>query len=73
VTTDSKHSKAVYANIVQQRFEAERPNQLWTSDIIYVCTKESWIYLAVVLDVFSRMIVGWSLQATLQKQLVLAA
>jgi putative transposase len=63
----------VHAIIVQQRFEAERPNQLWTSDITYLWTKEGWMYLAVVLDVFSRMIVGWSLQATLQKQLVLAA
>jgi putative transposase len=63
----------VYVNIVQQRFEAERPNRLWTSDITYLWTKEGWMYLAVVLDVFSRMIVGWSLQATLQKQIVLAA
>lgn len=73
VTTDSNHNKPVYANLVQQRFEAERPNQLWTSDITYLWTREGWLYLAVILDIFSRMVVGWSLQATLQKQLVVTA
>ena len=73
VTTDSSHGKPVYANIVQQRFETERPNRLWTSDITYLWTKEGWMYLAVILDVYSRMIVGWSLQSTLQKRLVLDA
>jgi putative transposase len=73
VTTDSNHNKPVYANIVQQRFEAERPNQLWTSDITYLWTREGWLYLAVILDIYSRMVVGWSLYATLQKQLVVTA
>jgi putative transposase len=73
VTTDSHHKKAVYENIVGQRFEADRPNQLWTSDITYLWTKQGWLYLSVILDVYSRMIVGWSLQATLQKRLVLDA
>ncbi len=73
VTTDSNHNKPVYANIVQQRFEAERPNQLWTSDITYLWTREGWLYLAVILDIYSRMVVGWSLYTTLQKQLVVTA
>jgi len=73
ITTDSKHNKPVSANIVQQRFEAERANQLWTSDITYLWTMEGWMYLAVILDVFSRMVVGWSLHATLHKQLVVTA
>jgi putative transposase len=73
VTTDSKHNKPVHANIVQQRFEAERPNRLWTSDITYVWTKEGWMYLSVILDVYSRMVVGWSLQLRLHKRLVLDA
>ena len=73
VTTDSNHNKPVCANLVQQRFEAERPNQLWTSDITYLWTMEGWLYLAVILDIFSRMVIGWSLHATLNKQLVLTA
>jgi putative transposase len=73
VTTDSSHGKPVHANIVQQRFEAERPNRLWTSDITHVWTKEGWMYLSVILDVYSRMVVGWSLQARLHKRLVLDA
>jgi len=72
-STDSNHNKPVYANIIQQQFETERPNQLWTSDITYLWTREGWLNLAVILDIFSRMVVGWSLYATLQKQLLVTA
>jgi len=73
VTTQSKHDRPVAANLVNRAFIAQRPNQLWTSDITYVWTKEGWIYLAVILDVFSRSIVGWSLSVRLTAELVVSA
>jgi len=73
VTTHSKHKKPVAANLVKQEFVAQRPNQLWTSDITYVWTKEGWLYLALILDVFSRYIVGWALSTRLTAELVLSA
>jgi len=71
VTTDSGHNQPVAANLVKQRFEADKPNRLWSSDITYIPTKEGWLYLSVVLDVYSRRIVGWSMKRQLTKELVL--
>lgn len=73
VTTNSKHTKVVSENLVKQEFHAERPNQLWTSDITYVWTKEGWLYLALILDVCTRMIVGWSVSARLTSGFVVEA
>lgn len=73
VTTQSKHTKVVSENLVKQEFHAERPNQLWTSDITYVWTKEGWLYLALILDVCTRIIVGWSVSSRLASELVVAA
>jgi len=73
VTTDSGHNKPVAANLVNRRFEAEKPNRLWSSDITYIWTNEGWLYLSVVLDVYSRRIVGWSMTRRLTKELVLEA
>lgn len=73
VTTNSKHKKSVSANLVKQEFVAQHPNQLWTSDITYVWTKEGWLYLAVILDVFSRNIVGWAVSARITAELVVSA
>lgn len=60
VTTNSNHKLPVAPNLVNQNFVAERPGDLWTSDITYIWTAEGWLYLAVVLDVCTRAIVGWS-------------
>ena len=60
VTTNSKHKLPVAPNLVNQNFVAERPGDLWTSDITSIWTGEGWLYLAVVLDVCTRAIVGWS-------------
>lgn len=60
-------------DLVQRRFRARRPNQLWLADVTYVPTEEGWLYLAVVLDVFARLVVGWAMEARLNSQLVLAA
>jgi transposase InsO family protein len=60
-------------DLVQRRFTADRPNALWLADVSYVPTDEGWLYLAAVLDVFSRHVVGWAMDARLSSQLVLAA
>jgi len=70
VTTDSNHSKPVAPDLIEQDFSAEEPNQKWTSDITYVWTDEGWLYLAVVMDLYSRAIVGWSMSRRMTQQLV---
>lgn len=73
VTTDSKHDLPVAPNLVEQDFSSPAPNRLWVSDITYVWTLEGWLYLAIILDVFSRQIVGWSMNQRMTKDLVLNA
>lgn len=70
VTTDSRHSLPVAPDLVQRRFNPEAPNQLWCGDITYIATDEGWLYLAAVIDLFSRQVVGWSLQPHMQTSLV---
>ncbi len=70
VTTDSKHSLPIAPNLLQRDFTASAPNQVWTGDITYIATDEGWLYLAVVLDLFSRQVVGWSMQPHMQSSLV---
>ena len=70
VTTGSKHKLPIAANLLQRNFTAAAPNQVWTGDITYIATDEGWLYLAVVLDLFSRQVVGWSMQAHKQSSLV---
>ena len=60
-------------DLVQRQFTADRPNALWLADVTYVPTEEGWLYLAAVLDVFSRYVVGWAMDARLNSQLVLTA
>lgn len=70
VTTDSRHSLPVAPDLVQRRFNPEAPNRLWSGDITYIATDEGWLYLAGVIDLFSRQVVGWSMQAHMQASLV---
>lgn len=70
VTTDSKHGLPVAPELVQRRFNPPQPNQLWCGDITYIQTGEGWLYLAAVIDLFSRQVVGWSLQPHMQTGLV---
>ena len=58
---------------MNQQFEAHSPNAIWTADITYIWTQEGWLYLAVILDLFSRRIVGWSMGPSLQRTLVIDA
>jgi len=69
-TTDSAHDLPVAPNVLNREFEADAPNQKWVTDITYVPTDEGWLYLAVVLDLFSRRIIGWSMASTLCTGLV---
>lgn len=72
-TTDSDHRLPVAENVLNREFTANAPNQRWVSDITYIPTREGWVYLAVVIDLFSRMVVGWSLSATMTSRLVVDA
>jgi transposase InsO family protein len=70
VTTDSKHHLPVAPDLVQRRFVPAAPNLVWSGDITYLSTDEGWLYLAVVLDLHSRQVVGWSLQPHMHTALV---
>ena len=73
VTTDSDHSQPVAENVLGRDFQTTAPNQKWTADITYIPTREGWLYLAVVMDLFSRRIVGWSMSASLAATIVIDA
>lgn len=73
VTTDSRHSDPVAPNLLKQQFEAAEPDQKWLTDITAIWTQEGWLYLAAILDVCSRRIVGWSMSQQRDEQLVRAA
>ena len=70
VTTKSDPSKKPAPNLLEQNFEAEAPNQKWTSDITYIPTREGWLYLVIILDLFSRKVVGWAMNKTMTAKLV---
>jgi transposase InsO family protein len=72
-TTDSAHSLPVADNLLDRQFEAQGPNERWLSDISYIPTREGWLYLAVVEDLYSRMVVGWSMAETMTSRLVVDA
>ena len=72
-TTDSSHDLPVAENLLDRDFVAERPNQKWVTDITYIWTLEGWLYLAAVLDLFSRRIVGWSMADHMRTDLVMQA
>ena len=73
VTTHSKHSFPVAPNHLGRDFCAQGPDQVWVSDITYLRTRQGWEYLATVMDLYSRRIVGWSMQPTLERSLTLSA
>lgn len=73
VTTNSRHQLPVAPNLLEQQFHAEAPNRIWASDITYIHTGEGWLYLAVVLDVYSRQIVGCAMGRHITSQLVIDA
>lgn len=72
-TTNSRHNKPVADNLVRQRFNVDEPNKVWAGDISYVATDEGWLYLAVVIDLYSRKVIGWSMDKRMTRQLVIDA
>jgi putative transposase len=72
-TTDSKHSLPVAANLLDRNFVAEKPDQIWLADITYIPTGEGWLYLAVILDLFTRKVVGWAMREHMPAELTIAA
>ncbi len=73
VTTDSAHNMPVALNVLNRQFQRERPNDAWVTDTTYIWTQEGWLYLAVILDLFSRRVVGWSMDERNDTGLVLRA
>ena len=73
VTTDSNHDQPIAPNLLEQDFQATAPNTKWVTDITYIPTGEGWLYLAGIVDLFSRRVVGWSMAATMETGLVLRA
>ena len=72
-TTDSNHRLPVAPNLLAQNFTTTAPNQAWVGDITYIWTAEGWAYLAVLLDLYSRRVVGWALRKSLSRELAMAA
>jgi putative transposase len=72
-TTDSRHNQPVAPNILERDFSPGQPNSTWATDITYVGTRQGWLYLAVVMDLFSRKVVGWSMSENIDRHLVLNA
>lgn len=73
VTTDSKHTLPVAPNLLNRQFEVQEPDRVYVSDITYIWTHEGWLYLAVILDLFSHQVVGWSLSNRMTKKLIMNA
>jgi len=72
-TTDSKHCLPVAANLLEQNFVAHRSDHVWLADITYIPTREGWLYLAVILDLFTRKVVGWAMREHMRAELTIAA
>jgi transposase InsO family protein len=70
VTTDSEHNKPVFKNILNRDFSTTSINQKWVSDITYIHTQEGWMYLATVIDLHSRAVIGWAMDKRINKELV---
>ena len=73
VTTNSKHKFPVAPNLLERNFTAQAPDRVWVSDITYLATRTGWLYLTVIIDLFSRMVVGWALSSSLSHEMVVVA
>lgn len=73
VTTDSRHAHPIAPNVLERDFTATAPNQKWLADLTYIATDEGWLYLALVLDLFARKIVGWAMSESMPQELTIEA
>jgi hypothetical protein len=69
--TDSSHNLPMAENLLNQQFSVDEPNKVWVSDITYIPTREGWLYLAVILDLFSRQVVGWAMSNRITQDIAL--
>lgn len=72
-TTNSKHNNAVSANLLDQNFNPTKKNKIWSTDITYLPTRQGWVYLAIVMDLYSRKIVGWAMSKRMTTELIIRA
>ena len=72
-TTDSRHNLPVFENVLARQFNPDQPDRAWVSDLTYIQTRSGWLYLAVVLDLYSRKVVGWAMAPTMPAELVCSA
>ena len=72
-TTNSKHSYPVFPNLLDRNFMAKKPNMTWVSDISYIWTNEGWLYLAIIIDLYSRAVVGWAMDSRMTTELIESA
>ena len=72
-TTDSNHAFNIAPNLLQQDFSASAPNQKWAGDITYIWTREGWVYLAVIIDLFARRVIGWAISNRMKQDLAIRA
>jgi transposase InsO family protein len=73
ITTDSNHDFPIAPNLLDRQFDVDEPDKVWAGDITYVATDEGWMYLAVVIDLFSRQVVGWSMRDDMSREIVIDA
>jgi transposase InsO family protein len=73
ITTDSRHNLPVAPDLLERNFQVDRPNAVWCSDITYLWTMEGWLYLAVVIDLYSRKVVGWAMSSNIKASLATEA
>jgi putative transposase len=73
MTTDSRHDLPIAPNVLDRKFTVAAPNKAWVGDLTYIATEEGWLFLAVVIDLFSRKVVGWSMRPDMQRNLVIDA
>ena len=73
VTTDSNHDLPISPNLLEREFTVSEPDKVWVGDITYIATDEGWLFLAVVIDLFSRQVVGWSLRENMTRDIVMDA
>ena len=73
VTTDSNHNLSVKRNILNRKFNVSRKNKVWVSDITYISTQEGWLYLTVIIDLYSRKIIAWAMDKQMKTELIIDA
>lgn len=72
-TTNSNHDDPIYPNTLERKFNPKEPDKIWSTDITYIWTSEGWLYLAIVMDLFSRKVIGWNMDKYLTKELAIKA